>query len=303
MQGRTGNDDPDDLRDRIRRTGSPVILTRLQLAVGQAVTLLGETPADGPRRRFAGHGPGDAPDGPPTRRLILFPPPPDGPPSGALLDRMASIRAIGHAVLAAPLATGSFEGHAWAVEPLPATATLAERIAAGERLSVPVAVRVLREVARGLAGLHRHNLAHGALTADAVTVQQEVVTLYHLASRHDGSTAEDLMALGRLGRELLTGPEGAQDVTPLRELRPTVPEELDQLIAGLTNPGAKTGPASAAEVLEALDALPVPEPSLLGMLMESAGRGSRVTGRRRTTAVLLGLGVIAAIIWLLARVV
>jgi hypothetical protein len=134
-------------------------------------------------------------------------------------------------------------------------------------------------------------------------MQQEVVTLYHLASRHDGSAAEDLTALGRLGRELLTGPESAQTGAPLRELRPTVPEELDRLIAGLTDPGPNTGPASAAAVLEALDALPVPEPSLLGMLMESAGRGSRVTGRRRTTALLLGLGLVAAIIWLLARVV
>lgn len=278
-----------------------MMLARLQLAVGQAAAILGEIEPDGPRRRFLARRPTDPPDQPASRLLILHPAPPDGPPSGALLDRMASIRAIGHAVLAAPLATGAFEGHAWAVEPLPTGSTIADRLAAGERFAVPDVVRVLRDVARGLAGLHRHNLAHGAVGPDAVTLNGEVVTLGRLASRHSGTPADDLAALGRLGWAMLAGPETTPAVDTLRGLRPTVPEELEAVLMALLHPVPDAGPPSAAAILESLDVLPVSGPSLLGALMDTAGRGSRVPGRRRAALMLAGIGLLAAMIWLLTR--
>jgi hypothetical protein len=214
---------------------------------------------------------------------------------------MASIRAIGHSALAAPMATGAFEGRAWVVEPMPDTATIADRLAAGERFTAPEAIRLLREVARGLAGLHRHKLAHGMVGPDAVTMQRDTVTLHRLGSRHDGTTAADLTGLGGLGWAVLTGEEHGNAAARLRQLRPTVPEELDRVIEALLHPHPDAGPTSAAEVLAALDGLPVTVPSRLGSLMDTAGRGARVPAPRNAALLIAGVGLLAIVIWLLTR--
>lgn len=278
-----------------------MILARLQLAVGQAAVLLGEIEPDGPRRRFLARGRSDPPDGPATRLLVLHPAPPDGPAAGVLLDRMASIRAIGHATLAAPLATGSFEGHAWAVEPTPAGSTIADRLAAGERFAVPDVVRVLREVARGLVGLHRRNLAHGVVGPDAVTLGADGVSLGRLASRHQGSADGDLMALGRLGWAMLVGPEIEPEVGTLRGLRPTVPEELEVVLSSLMKPVPALGLPSAASLLDSLDALPALDTGRHSAIGEGTGRGARAPVPRQATLLVVGLALLLLLAWLLTK--
>src|SRR5690606_29320036 len=167
--------------------------------VGPAATIVEELSRDGERRIFAARAPHESPGTRPSRLVVLHPPPPAGPPAGVLLDRMASIRAVSHPVLAAPLATGADEVQAWVVEPAPMVATLADRLAAGSVLPVHDIVRLLRDGARALAALHRRGLHHGALEAHLVTFDTAGLRIFGLGRAHSGSVADDLQALGVIG--------------------------------------------------------------------------------------------------------
>ena len=115
-----------------------------------------------------------------------------------MLDRMASIRAVSHPVLAAPLATGAESGQVWVVEPAPMVATLADRLAAGSLLPVHDTVRLLRDGARALSALHRRGLYHGALDASVVTFDTAGLRIFGLGRSQGGSVADDLRALGAM---------------------------------------------------------------------------------------------------------
>jgi hypothetical protein len=232
--------------------------------------------------------------------VLLHPPPPEGPVPGRLLDRMATIRTLQHTGLAAPLATGDLEGRAWVVERRP-TATLDSRIDTTGVLSVQETVRILREIARALSALHRAGLAHGMLSAAAIESRGDSVVLHHLGHADGGAVPNDLADLGRVAWLLLVGrPSGPGDRAPGVH-RKSLPEALDQLVAGLLDPDPAARPASAELVLEALDRFPVREATPLRALIDGAGRGAR-SPRERQTAIALGVvGMAVLLAWLFLR--
>ncbi len=261
---------------------------RLRLLLGAVVDLIGEEAATGGRRVFLGRGRQDLPSGAPTRRLVLHPLPPDGPTGVALQHRADLLLVLTHPAIAAPIATGEFEGRAWVVEPIPPGTPLSAHLMTRGSLSVREAVAILRDVARALTALHRRGMVHGALSTTAVHLDRRGTVLTGFGIATTGSVAEDLRALGRLGWEMLVGPvpDGASG-RPLRAHRPSAPVELEQLIEGLlAKDGAPPRPTRAAEALDALDRFPAISPSTITNFFGGvAGGGRRV---RRSTRWLTG---------------
>lgn len=273
----------------------------LRLAVGAAAVVGEELPPIGALRRFEARGPGDPSDGPPTRLVLVHPPPPDGPARGVMLDRMAAIRAIRHGALAAPLACGHADRATWVVEALPRAPTLADRADPLAPLSVQETVRLLRETARALSALHRAGMTHGALGAEAVECAPDRLGVHRLGHAHDGSVAADLHQLGRVGWLALVGREAtATDRSPRRE-RESVPPNLDRLIASLLDPAAAGRPTTTEAVLEALDWFPIREPTPLRALIDGAGRGARPPNERRAAIALALVAAAMLLIWVLTR--
>lgn len=273
----------------------------LRLAVGAAAVVDEELPPIGMVRRFAARGPGDPFDGPPTRVVLVHPPPPEGPVRGAMLDRMAAIRAIRHGSLAAPLACGHVAGSTWVVEALPVAPTLADRVDPLAPISVQETVRLLRETARALSALHRAGMTHGVLGAAAVECAPDHVRIHHLGHAHGGSVAADLQDLGRVGWLALVGREAtAADRSPRRD-RDSVPAALDRLVASLLDPDPAARPISAETVLEALDWFPIQEPTPLRTLIDGAGRGARLPNERRAAIALALVAAALLLIWALTR--
>jgi hypothetical protein len=213
---------------------------------------------------------------------------------------MASIRALQHPGLMAPLATGTVDAQAWVVEPAPSTATLAERLAGGTLCSVHDTVQLLRDGARALAALHRRGLYHGALDAAALTFDATGARLHALGRRTDGNVSDDLHALGVLAARAMHGDPSPG--APHGRRRHDVPAPLGELLAALTNPERAQRPTSADAVLGALDWFPAQEQRAHQSLLEGmAGRGGRPPGHRQA-AMLLGVtAVVLLLVWLLVR--
>ena len=271
-------------------------VARLQLAVGTAASLVEEVAQDESRRVFTARAPHETEGVRVSRLVVLHPLPPHGPTPGALLDRMASIRAIGHPALAAPLATGTADGAAWVVEPAPGTATLHERLGSGTLLTVHDAVRLLREGARALAALHRRGLHHGAIDARLLTFDTGGLRIYGLGRGTGGSASADLHRLGMVVQRTMQG-DLAYGVVRTR----VMPPPLEELLASLTSedPGAR--PASADAVLTALDWFPSAGQGTHRTLLDSAGRGGRPPGHRRAALLLAVAAVVLLLTWLLVR--
>ena len=277
------------------------MLARLQFSLGKAAVIRGELPAIGGCLRFAAHGPDDDPSFPPTRVVVLHPEAPEGPTAGALLDRMASIRTVASSSIAPLMATGEFEGRAWVVEPAPRTATVGDRVAAGEKLAVEEVVRLMRESARALAGLHRRNLTHGALTPSALCATPEQVAVNRLGTGFNGTVDGDLSALGEVAQLALIGAAVGDEARGLREIRPSVPEALEALISNLTTLDSPDRPKSAAAVLTALDAFAGPSPARSGGAMEVAEGGGRSHTQTENLKFVLGVGLAVLVVWMLVR--
>jgi hypothetical protein len=277
-----------------------VSVSRLQLSVGAAATIVEEWPRDGDRRMFAARAPHESAALRPSRLLVHHPPPPTGPTPGALLDRMASIRAVSHPVLAAPLATGADEAQAWIVEPAPMVATLADRLAAGSLLPVHDTVRLLRDGARALAALPRRGLHHGALDARVVTFDTAGLRIFGLGRCVGGSVAADLRALGQLAQLAMMG-DTEQAAGHRRHRRHAVPEPLAQLLATLVAEDSTRRPLSADAVLTALDWFPSPGVRPHRTLLDGVGRGARPPGHLRGTMLLAAAAVLLFLFWLLVR--
>lgn len=273
---------------------------QLQLAIGGTATIVAELAPDGPRRVFAARAPHEPAGMRPSRLVVLHPAPPDGPQAGALLDRMASIRAVGHPVLSAPLATGMHDNQAWVVEAAPLGATLADRLAGGVVLPVQETVRLLREAARGLAALHRRGLHHGALDASALAFDTAGLRIHALGRSLEGTVSGDLAAMGCLARDAMMGDNrGAADGRPRR--RHAVPPELAQLLDALCSDDPARRPASADAVLTALDWFPAPEQRSHRTLLDNMTRGARPPGQRRAAMWLAIAAVLLLLAWLLVR--
>lgn len=275
-----------------------VSISRLQLSVGAAATIVEELSGDGVRRLFAALAPHEPAGARPSRLVVLHPAAPDGPAPGAMLDRMASIRAVSHPVLAAPLATGSESGRVWVVEPAPMVATLAERLAAGSLLPVHDTVRLLRDGARALAALHRRGLHHGALDASVVTFDTAGLRIFGLGRTQGGSVSDDLHALGSLAQRAL---HGEAETGNGRHRRHAVPEQLEQLLLGMTNEDPGQRPANADTVLTALDWFPSPGQSAHRTLLDGASRGARPAGHRHAAMLLAVAAVVLFLAWLVIR--
>jgi hypothetical protein len=277
-----------------------VTLSRLQLALGRAATLLEQLPDDGGLQRFAARAP-DVADGAPTRLVVVHPPLPNGPTSGALLDRLAAIRTAPHPGIAPPLATGDVEASAWVVEPWEPGHLVVERVDASGPLSVQETVRMLRDVARALTVMHRRGLGHGAISAETVALTARGATLHGLGRTVTFAPAADLAALGRLGMFALSGRGAVADTAELRRSRPAVPAALATILDGLLGAeGARVAP-TAEGVLERLDEFPALRQGHDRGIVEGAPRGARVPGQRQM-AMLLALTAIAMMaVWLLTR--
>lgn len=208
---------------------------------------------------------------------------------------MASIRVIAHPALAAPLATGTIDDAAWIVEPAPASNTLAARLQTGGPLPHHDVVRLLRDVARALAAMHRRGVCHGALDADAITLRGDGVQLYHLGRRLGGTVAGDLAALGALARNAVTADPsrgGPQRV---------IPDAMHELLDRLNDADTTRRPTSADQLLSALDVFPGTDTGSADTLFDSSGRGAREPGQRRTAMLLAAAAVLLLVAWFLLR--
>lgn len=269
-------------------------LARLQLAVGSAAILDEERQPDGPRRVFTARAPDESPTDLPSRLVIWHPAAPDGPLQGTLLDRMASIRSLGHPALAALLAVGPIDDAAWVIEPAPKAMTLAARLASGGPLPQQEVTRLLREVARALTSMHRRGICHGALTTEAITLRGNGVKLHRLGRRVDGTVADDLAALAVIGR-------AATEFDPSRGgSRRVIPTALADLLDWLDDEDPARRPSSASEILVALDAFPG-APTDSSDLFEGSGMRGRAPGERRTAMLLAAVAVLLVTVWFLFR--
>ena len=144
---------------------------RLQLSLGGAALLGEERPSLGGRRIFAAN----CRESGAALLVTLHPLPPEGPAPRAMLGRASRLQALAHPRLNTPIASGDLDGRAWVVEPAPTSPSVLLRLSDSGALGVKEGVRVLREVTRAVASLHRTGLAHGALELE--TVQLETAQL------------------------------------------------------------------------------------------------------------------------------
>lgn len=262
---------------------------RLRLALGRVATVGDERPTTGGLRRFDARLPGTAEGGKATHQVVLGAPPPDGPAPASVERLVKAIQALQHPHLVGVMAVGEFEGRAWVVEARLDAPTVAHRIQSRGMLSVREAIAALREIARALVALHRRGIVHGG-------IHPKMVHLVASGGAHlrtgsgEGTTLDDLHALGVLGWVMLTGaPPSAVGAS----WRPGVPQELRDLLEGLVQRD-RARLLRAEEVLAALDAFPATHPSPLNALFEGAGRGAREVERHPAllVVVLAALGVL-----------
>lgn len=263
---------------------------RLQLALGGAATLGDELPALRGRRRYAAESPLGA------RRLVatLHPLPPEGPRPEALQEKVDRLREIGHANIALPVAMGELDGRTWAVDGEDGLLTAEARLRERGALPVREAVQVIRDVARALAAMHRRGLSHGALGLDTVMLAPEGTLLTGLALHEGGGAVADLEALSQLSQALFHGGHGDSAA-----FRRRLPPEIAALLESMASGDPARRPQRAEAILAVLDTFPVEQASVLGSMVDSAGRGARARGRSATLAVLaIGALILLGVLWL-----
>lgn len=267
-----------------------ITIAQLRLATGTAAELIEPLPHDGTLQLFAARAINSA-DGRPSRVVVVHRVPPDGPTAGALLDRMASIRAASHTGIAAPLATGEVNGQGWIVEPLTPSATMAQRLAMRGGLSTSETVGLLRDTARALAALHRRGVAHGALTLSGLALEGHGVILHRLGRTTSTDTDGDWRTLGTMMQQV---------ITQSRSGRHQFPQAIIDLVARMTTAGT-TGPGlTANEILGVLDRFPSSGTTSEFALVDGVGRGNRDHSDRRTL-LLAALAGVLVVLWFLLR--
>lgn len=271
--------------DQIRMS---ITIAQLRLATGTAAELIEPLPNDGTLQLFAAR-PINTADGGSSRVVIVHPLPPDGPAAGALLDRMASIRAAGHTGIAAPLATGEVNGQGWIVEPLMPATTVAQRLTLRAGLSTSETVGLFRDITRALAALHRRGVAHGALSLDGLTFEGQGAIVHHLGRTASTDTDGDWRAVGTMMHQI---------ITQSRSGRHQLPHAIIDLVARMTTAGT-TGPQlTANEILAILDRFPSSGTASEFALVDGVGRGNRDHSDRRTLLLAAIAGVLV-VLWFL----
>lgn len=271
----------------------------LQLALGRTATLVERLPDDGALERHAARGPADGDRV--TRMVVVHPPAPEGAASGALLDRMAALQALAHPGIAPPLATGAFDGRAWVVEPHDPDHLLSTRLATQGALSVQDTVRLLRDLARALAVMHRRNLSHGALTTDTVVLAANGAVLHALGRTVTFEPRRDLAGLGTIAVAALGGRSGAVDTAELLRRRPSIPKALAQLLDRLQEAASARVLPTAAEVLEQLDEYPTTRGDAEHGILDGVTRGARAPGQRHMAMLLAVTAVLMMLAWVVLR--
>ena len=259
---------------------------RVRLALGGDVTVGDDLPARDGSRRFA------ARRGAESALVTVFPRSPAGPTPEDLRTIVDRFRATQHAALVLPRHAADIEGRACLVTVRPAAATALELLQRGAPIPVAQATRILRDVARALATLHRSGHAHGSLDLDTVHVIEGGAVVSDLGLRSDGSVAADLEALGRIGYALLAGDLPTAPPVPLARHRRAVPAELNRLIHALLDPDVLRRPASAEAVLYQLDSVPSRHPGSLASFLDGATHGARFPRSAGVRLLLAGLGVL-----------
>ena len=268
---------------------------RLRLVLGKVAVVGDERPTTGGLRCFEARLPG-TPDGSrATHQVVLGAAPPDGPAPAAVRSLVRAIQALKHPHLLEVIAAGEFETRAWAVEVLIEAPSVAQRIRNRGVLSVREAIAALRAIARALVALHRRGVVHGGIHATRVHLHADGDARLRTGSG-EGTTADDLHALGVLGWVMLTGapPTGASP-----SWRAGVPKELRDLLEQLVRRN-RTRLLRAEEVLAALDAFPATQPSPLNALFEGAGRGAREVERHPALLIVV-LAAIGVLFFVLRR--
>ncbi|MEP6590998.1 MAG: hypothetical protein ABJC19_07430 [Gemmatimonadota bacterium] len=263
---------------------------RLQLSLGGAALLGEERPSLGGRRVFAAN----CRESGSELLVTLHPLPPEGPTPLAVLGRASRLQALAHPRLNTPIAAGDLDGRAWVVEPAPTSPSVLLRLSDGGAFGVKEGVRVLREVTRAVASLHRTGLAHGALELETVQLAGGEVKVGGLANRTTAEASEDIAALGPLAWALFTGDLPDATHERLAQRRRGIPAGLDALVASLLSPDPSLRPPRAESVLAALDSFPASDPAPFSTFLDGAGRGARTPRGREAVllAVLFGLSVL-----------
>lgn len=271
---------------------------RFRLALGGAAEPSAELPSASGYRLFEARRPGESSERSPTRFVVLHSADAESPRAGPLLDRMASIHALANSALAGPLAVGEWEGQAWVVEPRPEGSTLARRLEEVGTLRMAEMIRILRDLARAVAAMHRRGLVHAELNSAHVYLSPRGTTrLAGLGRATNGSSHDDLRALGRLAMAMTGGPPSGEGATWAPAYR--LPAGLDRVIRGLVH---EAPPPDAEELLAALDHHPTRRgPSLVGFF-EGSDRSARLPAARRGALILGVVGALALLlVWVLSR--
>jgi hypothetical protein len=131
-----------------------------------------------------------------------------------------------------------------------------------------------------------------------VTFDTAGLRIFGLGRTQGGSVTDDLHALGSLAQRALHG-EG--ELGNGRHRRHAVPEQLEQLLLGMTNEDPGQRPPNADTVLTALDWFPSPGQPAHRTLLDGAGRGARPAGHRHAAMLLAVAAVVLFVTWLVIR--
>ena len=234
--------DPTSVGDAMRK--------RLQLNLGMLVDLGDEVPSPAGGRAFTAkrRETGE------TVVVVVHRAPPDGPDAAEMRQRLARLRDLDHGVLDLPLGDGNLDGHFWSIE-LASLPSALDRLEDGQ-LPLPLAVAVIRDLARALAAIHRRGITHGAINLRTVRIGDAGARLTGFGDALGESVRSDLDALGFVAWALLTGEADQSSAHLLSRVRRGVPPALDTLCASFCARNPADRPQRAEAVLAALDAIP-----------------------------------------------
>jgi hypothetical protein len=275
-------------------TLSDALRARLQLSLGSIAELGAELTVGSDRRTFAAISRADGK----RATVTLHSAPPLGPDPAALVQRLTQIRALHHAAIDLPIASGELDGCAWVLEAIPVLPSAEDRLT-GRPVSIAHAVSAIRDLARALTAMHRAGVAHGAIDLHTVTIGPDSARLGGLAASHSGSPQGDLDALGLVAWALFTGEVHEPAICPLSQIRRGVPKQLDALCAAWLGTNVARHPRRAEAILDVLDAIPTRRLRTPGWIGDVVTRDGRP--RPHGGWLLLAVGALVLIVMLALR--
>ena len=272
-----------------------ILRTRIRLALGGDMIIGDRLSSSAGVQRYS------AMRGRESALVTVFPRAPLGPTPEALRSMVDRFRAAQHASLSMPTRAIEVDGRAVLVSQRVDAPTVHDRLESGAPFTVRETVVLLRELARGLATLHRRGLAHGALSIDTVHLTPAGVVVSGLGTSTHGSPAADLMALGQIGYAMLAGELPGDPASPLSARRRAVPAELQRVIDSLLHHDAARRPTRAESVLNALDLVHARRPVAVPSFLDGAGRGARFPHAASIRVAVAAIGILLVAILLGGR--